>query len=134
MSQDMRLVQAPRQGSLLVRVASRRYAPLGGFTPFRKQALFAVTIIVTLTGLASSRILLSPSQFVINDYMPFSPKMLLTCLLPYETAGLGRENPNAVPVFCDFGALSALLGGPAAQHVMLASAFALAGISMYLLL
>jgi hypothetical protein len=91
-------------------------------------------IILGVTGAACVRILLSPGQFVINDFMPFSRQMLLTCLLPYESAGVGRENPNAVPVFCDFGGLSAVLGGPAAQHLMLAGAFAIAGISMFLLL
>src|SRR5690348_17959067 len=57
-------------------------------------------LLVLLTAITGIRLLFSGNQYAIADLTPFSPNLLASCLLPYQSVGLGRDNPGASPSLC----------------------------------
>lgn len=102
-------------------------------TAFWSRAIVPVLLVVVTFALGW-RLAVSPQQFAINDFGPIGASMLQTCLLSYDSTGVGRENLHTIPGYCDYGTLSMLLGGNNAQHLLFLTLLAVAGISMYCLL
>jgi hypothetical protein len=106
-----------------------------GLATFGWKAWWLPVLTIVVGTLAISwGLLASPFQFAINDFGPFGSHMLQTCLASYEPGGLGHENPHTIPSFCDYGALSIVLGGANAEHLFLVGCFAISGVSMFFLL